>query len=203
MKTNLLAADIEMFLRLRIPPELLDQAGIMRVTDREARDNFGITGQGDMAGIVFPYYCPVKGHRVTARLRRDNPEIEDGKPKNKYISAYGDRRHLYFAPDRGNWREDSSVPVILVEAEKSVLAIAAWAARTGNKYVPIGTGGCWGWRGRVGKIENAHGDRVDEMGASPELVQFASPGRTAIILWTPIQPAIPKSSRRNRHSLLN
>jgi Protein of unknown function (DUF3987)/Domain of unknown function (DUF3854) len=63
----------------------------------EARGKYGITGHGDMAGIVFPYFDPNTGHRVTARLRRDNPEVEDGKEKNKYISAYGDRKHLHEA----------------------------------------------------------------------------------------------------------
>src|SRR5207248_10178706 len=27
----------------------------------------------------------------------------------------------------------------------------------------------WGWRGRIGKIENAKGERVDELGPLPEL----------------------------------
>ena len=30
-------------------------------------------------------------------------------------------------------------------------------------------GGCWGWRGRIGKIESAHGERVDEEGPLADL----------------------------------
>ena len=69
-----------------------------RVSDRDARERFGIAGPAskNMAGIVFPYYSHVTGLRVTARVRRDNPELEDGRAKNKYVSAYGDARHLYF-----------------------------------------------------------------------------------------------------------
>jgi hypothetical protein len=173
--------DIQAFQRLGIPTDLIEEAAIQRVTDREARDKFGIVGSGDMSGVVFPYLDPATGHRVTARLRRDNPEVENGKPKNKYMSAYGDRRHLYFAPGAADLLADPEVPVVLVEAEKSVLALTAWARRTGTKYAPVGMGGCFGWRGRVGKSETANGERVDELGALPDLM-YASKGRKTIVL---------------------
>lgn len=166
---KLSAADIEAFERLRIPADLIGRARVERVTDQEAREKYGINGYGDRAGIVFPYFDPAKGHRRTARLRRDNPEIEDGKPKNKYISAYGDRRHLYFVPGCGNLLGDTAVPIVLVEAEKSALALTAWAERTGRKILPVAMGGCWGWRGRIGKVENARGERVDEPGPISDL----------------------------------
>jgi hypothetical protein len=35
--------------------------------------------------------------------------------------------------------------------------------------LPVGMGGCWGWRGRIGKLENAHAERVDETGPIPDL----------------------------------
>lgn len=57
--TLLTPADFEMFRRLRIGPELLARAGIERVTDKEARQKFGLTGTGDNAGIVFP--CTMAG----------------------------------------------------------------------------------------------------------------------------------------------
>jgi hypothetical protein len=49
-------ADIAAFERLGIPPELLDDAQVRRVSDREARDDYGITASAtaDLAGIVFP-----------------------------------------------------------------------------------------------------------------------------------------------------
>src|SRR5262249_44081678 len=154
---------------LGIPAELLDEALVQRVTDHEARQDFGITGSGDMSGVIFPYADPISGRRVTARLRRDNPEMEAGKLKNKYVSPYGDRRHLYFPPNSAELLADPSVPIILVEAEKSALAMAAWAQRTGRRLLAVGMGGCWGWRGRIGKIENARGERVDEVGPLPDL----------------------------------
>jgi uncharacterized protein (DUF927 family) len=164
-------ADLAAFNSLGIPPELLLRAHVRRVTDMEARENYGITGPAtsDMSGIVFPYFSVSTGARVTARLRRDNPEIVDGKEKNKYISAYGDRKHLFFPPGAADKLQDSDTLVVLVEAEKSALALTAWAERTGREFLAVAMGGCWGWRGRIGKQENFRGERVDEMGPLSDL----------------------------------
>ena len=54
-------------------------------------------GQGGSTASSIPTLTRSSQRIVTHRLRRDHPEIEHGKPKNKYLSAYGDRRHLYLA----------------------------------------------------------------------------------------------------------
>lgn len=174
--------DLAAFQRLGIPPELLVEAQVQRVTDLEARDRYGITGPvaSDMSGIVFPYFSIATSARVTARVRRDNAEVEAGKEKNKYISAYGDRKHLFFPPRAADKLQDADTPIALVEAEKSALALTAWADRTGTNLVAVGMGGCWGWRGRIGKAENAHGERVDESGPIPDL-NYAN-GRKVYVL---------------------
>ena len=69
---------------------------------------------------------------------------------------------------------------MLVESEKSALAITAWAQRTGIKILPIGLGGCWGWRGRIGKTESITGGRVDVMGPIPDL--DVCDGRTIFVM---------------------
>ena len=92
--------DLSKFALIGVSPDLLSAAGVRRVSDAEARDEFGFrfSAAADLGGIVFPYFHPMTGKRVTARLRRDRPELgPDGKVLNKYISAYGDRRHLFFA----------------------------------------------------------------------------------------------------------
>jgi len=163
--------DVEMFARIGVPLDLLEAARVEHVSDADARERFGIQGPAskDMAGIVFPYHSHVTERRVTARVRRDNPEIEDGRPKNKYVSAYGDRRHLYFSPDAWEKLQNPSTIIVLVEAEKSSLALTAWARRTGTDLLAVGLGGCWGWRGRIGKAEGIDGSRVDVTGAIPDL----------------------------------
>jgi len=171
-----------MFQTLRIPAELVAAAGIERVTDQQAREGFGITGKGDMSGLVFPYFIPGNGnYRSTCRLRRDHPEIENGKPKNKYVSPFGDNRHLYFPPGAADSLEDQRTEIVFVESEKAAIAVLAWARRRGRSFVPIATGGCWGWRGRIGKTVDASGTRVDESGPLPDLHHVK--GRNVYILF--------------------
>jgi len=168
--TNLNECDLAVFARFRVGEELLAKAGIQRISDPDARELLSLNGRaGDMSGIVFPYHSPQTGRRVGARVRRDKPEIEDGKEKNKYLASYGDRRHLYFPPGANSLIDNLDVPIVLVEAEKSALALVAWSERTGKKILPVGMGGAWSWRGRIGKVENANGERVDETGPLPEL----------------------------------
>ena len=180
---KLLARDMEMFSQLGIGPELLQRARIERVDDTEARSRFGLTGSRtmDLSGIAFPYFDPLTDHRHTARVRRDRPEIENGQPKKKYICPYGDRRHLYLLPGTGELVKDSTAPLVLVEAEKSVLSVTAWSERVGRRILVAGLGGAWGWRGRIGTKETASGDRVDEVGPLPELLALSG-GRKVIIL---------------------
>jgi hypothetical protein len=170
MSTTLTAKDLEDFSRLGIPQALVEAAGVTRVTDQEARD-LGIRGGAaqDMSGIIFPYYSLKTGERVSARLRRDNPEVENGKPRNKYVCSYADRKHLYFPPDAAEKLDHVDAVITLVEAEKSVLALTAWAERMGENIVPIGLGGAWGWRGRIGKTVSSNGERVDEVGPISDL----------------------------------
>src|SRR5580693_3270321 len=120
--STLRASDLEMFAGLKIPESLLAAAGIVRVSNQEARARYGIQGSGDMAGVAYPYFDPhtlaADRHRYYVRIRRDHPEVEDGKEKKKYVAPYGDRRHLYFPPAPELFA-DTSVPIVLVEAEKS------------------------------------------------------------------------------------
>src|SRR3979411_3200626 len=110
-------ADLIRYQQLAITPDCLQLMRLQRVADREARDVLGINGRpGRLDGILFPYFVPWLDDVRTHRLRRDHPEMEDGKPKNKYLSAYGDRRHLYFCPTDPPLLDAPSVPVLFVEA---------------------------------------------------------------------------------------
>lgn len=183
--SNLTAADLGMFAKIGAAPELLELAEVVRVTDREARNEYGIQGSGDMAGIAFPYFDPEtmsNGRRRSyVRIRRDHPEHEDGKEKKKYVAPYGDRKRLYFPPTPELFA-DTTVPIVLVEAEKSALSMTAWAARTGGrKILPIAMGGCYGWVGKTGIATTATGERVPETGAIRDL-NICRDGRKTYIL---------------------
>jgi hypothetical protein len=183
--TTLTKSDLEDFAKLSIPAELLDLAGIVRVTDREARETYGISGGGDMSGIAFPYFDPEtinNGRRRTyVRIRRDHPEFEDGKAKKKYVAPWGDRKRFYFPPTPELFA-DAGVPIVLVEAEKSALSITAWAARTGRKILPLAMGGCYGWIGKTGIKETSTGERVPETGAIRDLNICRDGRRTYVLL---------------------
>jgi hypothetical protein len=157
-----------MFAKLGIPDPLLADARICRVTDREAREEWGFdknSATSDMSGLAFPYYAPETGHRVTVRVRRDNPEIDaDGKAKNKYITAWGDHRRLYYPPGITKEKlKDKIIPVVLVEAEKSALALTAWAERMTRNLLVLAMGGCYGWS-TTKRTRNEHGVEVDQKG---------------------------------------
>jgi len=179
---NLTAEDLANFARLGISPGLLRLAHVERVDDATAREQFGIRFEGgDCAGIIFAYH--IAGKRVTARLRRDHPETNAaGEVENKYISAWGDARHLYAPPDYERLLDDPHTPLLFVEAEKSALSVFEWSRRIGRKILPLGCGGCWGWRGKTGIRTAASGDREEEKGPLPE-VAWAKDGRVAGILF--------------------
>jgi hypothetical protein len=163
-----------MFSSLGIGPELLARAGVFRVTDQEARAyGFRFSPTARLDGLVFPYFDPVSGHRVTARLRRDYPETDsNGRSRGKYVTAYGDTQHLFFPPDCQALLEDTSVPVVFPEAEKSSLALVALSTRAKRPLLAVGTGGCWSWRGRIGMMTNAQGERIRETGPLPDLMRI-------------------------------
>jgi putative DNA primase/helicase len=177
---NLTQGEREMFDRFRIPAGILRLAQVEHVTDPQAREK-GIKFDGDCAGTLFPYF--VAGEYRTCRVRRDHPEHDaDGKIQDKYISAFGDKRHLYLPPNYQALLDDPAVPLCFVESEKGVLAITAWSMRVGRKVLPVGTGGCNGWRGKIGIETTANGERVDQKGPLPE-VAFVRDGRVCGILF--------------------
>jgi len=188
---HLSANDIKAFSRLGISEDLLELAHVERVTDAVARDKFGILFDGDNSGIVFPYY--INGSRITARLRRDHPEHAEGKPQNKYISAKGDRRHLYLLPGYEARLENPQTIFLYVEAEKSVLAVEAWTQRMKlpHPILPFGTGGCWGWKGTIGITTTANGSHEPEKGPLPE-VAWARDGRMVGIIFDANASTNPK-----------
>ena len=54
--TKLTERDLQMFQRLGIPPQLLERAGVARVSDLEARLEYNFNQTGDLSGLLFPYY---------------------------------------------------------------------------------------------------------------------------------------------------
>ena len=57
--------------------------------------------------------------------------------------------------------------VVLVESEKSALALLAWSERLQRTLLPVALGGVWSWRGKIGKAETADGKGTAEVGHFP------------------------------------
>lgn len=185
---NLSVDDVAMFDRIGVSRDSLEEAHVGRVSDIEARKVYGIelkvVPRADMSGIVFEYWHPVTRQRTSARVRRDNPEQKlDGKLENKYVSAFGDNRHLYFPPGSGELLKDISVPVVFVESEKAALAVTAWGRRRGIRLLVIGTGGCGGWQGKVGIHTTANGEREEDRGPLSDFDLIAWEARLVIICF--------------------
>src|SRR5579872_6665024 len=147
LHTPLTAADRKMFSSLRIDPQLTQQAGVSRLDTAQAQHlGFSFTPDADLSGVFFPY-CDGSGVIQNGRIRRDYPELNDnGEPENKYISMPSGRLRLLYRPPNSATLLRAATEILLVEAEKSVLAITAAARRAGRKIAVLGLGGCWGWR---------------------------------------------------------
>jgi hypothetical protein len=170
--------DLDLHAAMGIDADLLRRAGVYRVDDLEGRDLLSLNGKpGHVAGIVYPYLDPRSGRTWTLRIR-----LDDGTD-GKYRSPYGDNRHVYFPPGAGALLPQPTVPVIVVESEKAALALTAAAIRAGRRVLPIALGGCWSWRGRIGKTTNAAGARVDEKGPLPDFHLVAWSDRPTFILF--------------------
>jgi Protein of unknown function (DUF3631)/Domain of unknown function (DUF3854) len=170
--------------RFGIDVSLLTAAQIQRLTHQQARELAGVVYRSDhLEGIWFPSIDPDSGQIRGGRVRRDAPELEpDGTPKAKYVAP--PQRHVfYFPPGCRASLSDQSVTVVFVESEKAALTLTAAASRGGRRWLPIGLGGCWGWRGVIGKSTDANGTRVDVKGPLPDLNRVEWLGRAAVILF--------------------
>lgn len=166
--------------RFRIPIEMLRAAHVESINDTKARALLGVHGRAndDLGGIVFPYLSPISGERKGARIRLDEKTEDDAK----YLSEAG-CRHLFFAPGAKELLEDKSAPIVIVEAEKSALALAAYAQRVGKKLLVIAIGGCWGWRRNDGKVETPSGGMKSTSGPSPDFNLFQLENRVVAIAF--------------------
>jgi hypothetical protein len=166
--------------RFRIPPEMLEAAGVRSVIDTEAREGLGLCSHRgvDLSGVLFPYYSPATGERTGGRLRLDR-QLSRG---SKYLSEPG-CRHLFFPPGVADLLHDLTAPAVIVEAEKSALALTALAARSGRRLLVIAIGGCWGWRRGVGKRPLPDGNSEPETGPSPDFDLITWQGRPVTLAF--------------------
>lgn len=189
-------ADFEALERCGIDRRTAEAAGLFRVDSAEGARLVGRRpGSGDYSGLAYPYYLPGQDRPREYRLRLDNPPYElqpDGsrKPRAKYLSPPGARPMLYFPPGtRAEWLQDSSLPIYLVEGEKKTLALhdLGWHglsdAAERPRWLSVGIGGVWNWRGRTGTETGPNGERLPVTGAIQDLNLLAWRGRRVVIVF--------------------
>ncbi len=170
--------------KFKIPLELLKAAGVRQGTDSEVRELLGVSGRSgqDLSGIVFPHCDPRDGRVLGHRVRLDIPIRGPDGREQKYLSEQG-CRCLFFLPLTSDELNDVSISVVLVEAEKSALALAALANRCGRRILSVAVGGVWGWKRRSGIEQAPNGNRVPTSGPSPSLDLIAWKGRKTILCF--------------------
>lgn len=166
--------------RFHVPVEILHEAGVTNATDAEVRELLGVHGRGgqDLEGLVFPYRDPRNGRHMGHRVRL-NSALQDGQ---KYLSEQGCRA-LYFPPYCRDALTVASFAVVVVEAEKSALALTALAHRYGRKLLALAVGGVYGWKRQMGLRPSADGGQDKVTGPSPSLDWIEWKSRKVIIAF--------------------
>jgi hypothetical protein len=174
-----------------ITRELGDQALLRHVDTSEGREITGQKGNRDCAGILIPYYWPGEPSPFNYRVRRDNPDWEQGrdgklKQKRKYLGPPNGANRLYIPPGVTlEQLKDAAVPIVIVEGEKKAVALwgLAWYDTQKPRFIPIAIAGVWNWRGKVGKATGPRGERIDVHGPIADLNRVAWKGRQVLIVF--------------------
>ena len=135
--------------KLRVPDEIVAGAQVRDVTNAEARNDYNLRAsrKADLSGTLFPYIGRESEEIEYVRVRRNNFNEAAGEKKYHGNSAKDADRILYGYPGAWTRLDDKRTKIVLVEAEKSVLACEAWAQRVKrDDVVFLGMGGCYGWK---------------------------------------------------------
>jgi len=188
-------ADYETLERSWISRGLADQALLRRVISVDGAQIVGRSDNGSYEGIVFPYVWPGEDHIREYWLRRDRPEIErdaEGKPKekNKYLGPPGRGNRLYITPGtQPDLLNDVRVPIAITEGAKKTIALHRLAhyelgvAKDLPRFLTLGLGGVWSFKGTIGKTDGPDGSRRDERGLIADLHRLRWDGRRVYIVF--------------------
>ena len=138
------------YTKYRITKQIIDEAQVRCVTDEGARRDYGIKGRADWSldGVVLPH-LDADGNIKYVRVRCADPNEDAGQGKYVGNDAEDADRIPYIHPRGWQRLKKREAVILIVEAEKSVLALEAWLERTGqDNLVPMAVGGCAGWKSK-------------------------------------------------------
>jgi hypothetical protein len=202
-------ADYAALERSWISPELADQALLARVNSADGATILGRRDNGSYDGIVFSYVWPGEDYVREYWLRRDRPEIEhnsEGHPKekNKYLGPPGRGNLLYITPGtQPDLLNDVRVPVAITEGAKKTIALhrlstVGIADGALPRFLAIGLGGVWSFKGTIGKATGPDGSRRDEKGVISDFRRLEWTGRRAYVVFDANVNANPKVAAARR-----
>jgi predicted P-loop ATPase len=172
-------------------------AGLRRVDSLTGQQMFA-RKRGDLAGMIIPNCWPGEGRVREYRLRLDNPELEyriDGsiREARKYIQPPQRGNILYIPPGiPPEILTDTSVIAVIAEGEFKALSLERLGHQGGVCFLPIAIAGVWNWRGTVGKVNGANGDRRDVKGVISDFERITWKGRRVIIAFDADVESNPK-----------
>src|ERR1700733_4151854 len=89
--SSLTEADLKLLAARGITLDTAERNYLRHVESFEGGEIVNRNGRGKYDGIAFPYVRPGQNGICSWRIRRAHPEIENGKPKQKYMASPGDR----------------------------------------------------------------------------------------------------------------
>lgn len=167
-----------------IDAETAERQMLRRVNSLDGGALVGRNGAGNWAGIAIPNVFPGADYIREYRLRRDEPEVELGKVRRKYMQPAGRRALVYFpvGTDPG-WLADPGMPLVITEGEFKAIALMRAAALHSARFFALGLAGVWNWKGKIGKELRPDGHWEDVTGFHPDLEKLRWDGRTVLIIF--------------------
>jgi putative DNA primase/helicase len=161
---------------------------LRRVNSLDGGEAIGKNGAGNYAGVLIANVWPGSDYIREYRLRRDHPDIENGKPK-RYLAPPGRGNLLYFPVGTDPaWLSNPQLPIVITEGEFKTIALdrlARHGVATGQlpRFLAVGLSGVWNWKGTVGKANDAEGHRIDVKGPISDLQRLLWDDRRVLILF--------------------
>ena len=93
---------------------------------------------------------------------------------------------IYFPPGLArDILQNVSIPLVITEGEFKTLALWKLASHnsTVRRFIPVGLGGVWNWRGTVGKAPGPNGERRDVKGVIPDIDLTPVEGRRVVVAF--------------------
>jgi P4 family phage/plasmid primase-like protien len=184
----LTAGDFEALAWRWIDRQTAKQQFLRRVNAIDGSAAIGRNGAGDFSGMLIPNVWPGTDYIREYRLRRDHPDLENGKAVRRYMAPPGRGNLLYFPVGTDPaWLADRQLPLVITEGEFKTIALAL-AAQHGRqsgtpRFLASGLSGVWNWRGTVAKTFDAEGHRIDVKGPIPDLERIVWDDRRVLILF--------------------